>query len=176
MRKYVLIAIAVLIVGGGAYYVYSGGLNSIEYTVENVSDYHVVGRMFEGELDAEEIEEYFFEAKDLVFGGLIDGNLTMVHYNDSTLGKKETKLFIGVLLNQLGDSIGVPSDYELIIFKASKAVRASIYSDNSVRPGASTIEERLKEKAKVERLNLQNFTIEKYLSEEELVIDMLVKY
>ena len=157
------------------YYVYLGGLNTIEYTVENVNDYHVVGRMFEGKLDAQEIEDYFFEAKDLAIGGAIDGDLTIVHYNDTTLGKKETKLFIGVILNQPDDSTGVPSDYERIIFPAKTAVRASIYSENSVRPGAPTIEARMKEKAKAENLPLQNFTIEKYISEEELVIDMPVK-
>mgnify|MGYP003109766211 FL=1 len=175
MRKYFFIALAILVIGGGAFYVYLGGLNSVEYTVENVNDYHVLGRMFQGKADAKEIEDYFFEAKDFAITGTIDGELTILHYNDTTLAKVEIKLFIGVLLNNAADTVDLPAGYTLVKVSAQKTVRATIQASNAVIPGPETIEAKLKEKAEETGLIPQSFTIEKYLSETEMVIDMPVK-
>tara|TARA_R110001592_G_scaffold31788_1_gene111713 strand:- start:577 stop:1107 length:531 start_codon:yes stop_codon:yes gene_type:complete len=175
MKKYILIALAILVIGGGASYVYLGGLNSVEFTVENVNDYHLVGRMFQGQADAKEIEDYFFEAKDFAIGGTIDGELTILHYNDTTLAKKEIKLFIGVLLNNSADTLDLPVGYTLVKVPAQQTIRATILANNAVIPGPETIEARLKEKAEETGLTTQAFTIEKYISEKEMVIDMPVK-
>ncbi|MGW8122321.1 hypothetical protein ACV07N_06630 [Roseivirga echinicomitans] len=175
MRKYFLIALAVLVIGGGAGYVYLGGLNSVEYTVEDVTDYHVVGRMFLGEGDAKEIEDYFFEAKEFAIGGTIDGELTILHYNDTTLTNKDIKLFIGVLLNNSADTLDLPAGYSLVKVPAQRTIRATIIANNAVIPGPTTIEARLKEKAEETGLSPQGFTIEKYLSAEKMVIDMPVR-
>ncbi|WP_421976934.1 hypothetical protein [Roseivirga seohaensis] len=175
MKKYVIIALAVVVMGLGVLYVYLGGLNSIEYTVENVDNYHLVGRMFQGKADAKEIEDYFFEAKDFAIGGTIDGELTILHYNDTTLAKKEIKLFIGVLLNNAADTLDLPAGYALVKVPAQKTIRATILANNAVIPGPETIEAKLKEKAEETGLIPQSFTIEKYLSETEMEIDMPVK-
>jgi len=138
MKKYVIIALAVVVMGLGVLYVYLGGLNSIEYTVENVNNYHLVGRMFQGKADAKEIEDYFFEAKDFAIGGTIDGELTILHYNDTTLAKKEIKLFIGVLLNNAADTLDLPAGYALVKVPAQKTIRATILANNAVIPGPET--------------------------------------
>lgn len=164
-----LVAFVVIV---GAYF-YLGGLNKVEYSVERVSDYNLVGVHFQGEGDSKEIEEAFFTAKEYVESGKLKGILTLVHYNDTTLADEELKMFIGIKLES-GTS-DLPANYERLTIPASNTVRAQIEAHNVVMPSPTTIEARLRETAKEARLELQNFTIEQYVSENLLVIDMPVK-
>ena len=75
-----------------AAYFYLGGMNSVEYTVENVSDYHLVGMPFRGKGDSKEIEEAFFKAKGHLEEGVVNGVLTIVHYQDTTTDRRRTKI------------------------------------------------------------------------------------
>mgnify|MGYP003775245793 CR=1 FL=1 len=151
-------------------YVYLGGLNKVEYSVENVRDYNLVGRHFEGKAKSSEIEAYFFEARNLLANGQLDGILTLVHYNDTTLAEGQVKLFVGILLNQGIDAL--PVDYDRLTIPAFRAMRATIEAHNIVMPSPQTIENTLREKAAEHSIRLQDFTIEQYLGERELLIDM----
>ena len=154
-------------------YLYLGGLNKVEYSVESVSDYNLVGVHFQGEGDSKEIEEAFFTAKDYIESGRLKGILTLVHYNDTTLADEELKMFIGVKL-EAGTS-NLPEGYERLTIPASNAVRAQIEAHNVVMPSPTTIEAKMRETAKEARLELQDFTIEQYISENLLIIDMPAK-
>ena len=154
-------------------YLYLGGLNSVEYSVESVADYHLVGTPFKGEGDSPEIEAAFVEARGYVESGSISGILTIVHYQDTTLAEDELKMFIGVKLNEGASDI--PEHYQRMTIPATNAVRASISAHNVVMPSPSTIEGNIKATAKDNGLELQNFTVEQYVSENLLLIDMPVK-
>lgn len=172
-RKGLIIAglvVFVLIVGT---YLYLGGLNQVEYSVENVSDYNLVGVHYQGEGDSKEIEDAFFAAKGYVESGLLKGVLTLVHYNDTTLAEEELKMFIGVKLES-GTS-DLPEGYERLTIPASNAVRAQIEAHNVVMPSPGSIESKLRQTAQEARLELQDFTIEQYVSQNLLIIDMPVK-
>ena len=164
------LAAFIIIVGT---YLYLGGLNKVEYSVESVSDYNLVGVHFQGDGDSQEIEEAFFAAKEYLESGKLKGILTLVHYNDTTLAEEELKMFIGVKL-EAGTS-DLPAGYERLTIPASNTVRAQIEAHNVVMPSPGTIESRLRETAKEARLELQDFTIEQYVSANLLVIDMPVK-
>lgn len=174
MRKYVYIALAILVVGGVGFYVYLGGLNSVEITIESVDGYKIAGRDFLGEADDENIEKYFFEAKELTQSGALKGSLAILHYNDTTLEKKQIHLFVGVVLDS-DFSGNLPAEYELKNVACNQAIRATIEAHNAVIPGPDTIEERLKEKGAEANLQLTSYTIEKYISENLLVVDWPVK-
>jgi len=161
----------VLIMGA---YVYLGGLNSVEYTIENVSDYNLVGLTFQGEGDSPEIEEAFFEAREFARGGRLDGILTIINYKDTTLADDELKLFIGVKLK--GGTSDIPEHYQRLTIPATRTVRARIEANNVVRPKPNTIESRLLQEARGNDLEVRDFTIEQYISPEVLIIDMPVKY
>ena len=160
--------ITVLIIGSG--YLYFGGLNKVEYTVENVQDYNLVGRHFQGKGDDVQIEQAYFEAKNLLSDGRLNGTLALVHYNDSTLAEGEIKLFIGVLLKEGIEAL--PVDYARLTIPASRSMRATIEKHNVIMPSPQTIESTLREKASAYSIRLQDFTIEQYLGERKLLIDM----
>lgn len=164
------LAAFVIIVGT---YLYLGGLNKVEYSVENVSDYNLVGVHFQGEGDSPDIEKAFFDAKEKIESGRLKGVLTLVHYNDTTLAEEELKMFIGVKLES-GTS-DLPEGYERLTIPAVNTVRAQIEAHNVVMPSPGTIESRMRETAKEARLELQDFTIEQYVSANLLIIDMPAK-
>ena len=156
-----------------ATYFYLGGLNAVEYTVERVSDYNLVGVHFQGKGDSTAIEEAFFEAKTFIEEGRLKGILTIVHYNDTTLADEELKMFIGVKLES--GTADLPINYERLTIPARNAVRASIEAHNVVMPSPGTIESNIRKTAEEANLQLQDFTIEQYISANLLLIDMPVR-
>ncbi|OEK02037.1 hypothetical protein BFP97_11120 [Roseivirga sp. 4D4] len=156
-----------------AVYFYLGGLNKVEYSIENVSDYNLVGVAYRGKSDSSAIEEAFFKAKELIEDEIIDGTLVVIHYNDSTLAEDEQKLFIGIKLDQ--GLASIPQGYTRITIPTKRAVRASIEAHNVVMPSPKTIENNIREKAAEASIRLQDFTVEQYVSANEIIIDMLAK-
>lgn len=168
-RTITAIGISMIVVITAAYF-YLGGMNSVEYTVENVSDYHLVGMPFRGKGDSKEIEEAFFKAKGHLEEGVLNGVLTIVHYQDTTLTEEEQKLFIGVNLNEgIAD---LPEGYQRLTIPAQRTIRATIEAYNVVMPSPETIENNIREKAVELNISVQTFTIEQYVSEKQLLIDM----
>ena len=165
----IAVAISVLIIG----YFYLGGLNKVVITLESVNDYNLVGVHYEGKPKGEAIETAFFEAREHVDAKRLNGILTLVHYNDSTLAKNQIKLFIGVKLN-VGTS-DLPEGYERLTIPAKNAIRATIEAHNVVMPSPESIEASIKEKAAQLNLRLLDFTIEQYISERELLIEIPVR-
>ena len=165
----ILVAVLVLAIG----YFYLGGLNKVNVSLESVSDYNLVGVHFEGMPKSDTIEMAFFQAREYVQNNRLDGVLALIHYNDTTLAKDRIKLFIGVHLNK-GTS-DIPEEYERLTIPAKRTIRATIEAHNVVMPSPKTIESKIKEMAEGLNLKLQDFTIERYLSERELLIEMPVR-
>lgn len=172
-KRSIISILAVMLIGAVALYFYLGGLNKVAITVENVADYHLVGIRFKGEGDSDTLRNAFFEARDYVKNGRLPGTLTLLHYKDTTLEESSVNVFVGIRLHQ-GTS-DLPAHYQRLTIPAKRAVRATIQAHNSVMPNAQTIEERLLARAEALRLKLQGFTIEQYLSERELRIDIPVR-
>lgn len=169
-RKYLGLTAVITLIIIGVGYVYFGGLNKVTYTVEDVGDYNLVGRHFKGKSDDKAIEQAYFEAKNLLSDGRLNGTLALVHYNDTTLAEGQIKLFIGVLLDEGIDAL--PVDYDRLTIPAQRAMRASIEQHNVIMPSPQTIEATLREKANSYAMRLQDFTIEQYLGERKLLIDL----
>jgi hypothetical protein len=169
-KQFIGITVLITMVVVGVAYIYLGGLNKVTYSVVDVKDYNMVGRHYQGDGDGNDLEAYFFEAKSLLNDGRLSGTLTLVHYNDTSLAEDEVKLFVGVLLDEGIDVL--PTDYDRLTIPARRAMRATIEAHNIVMPSPQTIETTLREKAAEYSVRLQDFTIEQYLGERDLLIDM----
>lgn len=172
-KRSIVALLAIMVIGGAAIYFYLGGLNTVEVSVENVEDYNLVGIRFKGQGDSDTLRNAFFEARELLENGDLNGILTLLHYKDTTLAEEEVNVFVGVKLN--AGTADLPDHYERLTIPARRTVRATIQAHNSVMPNSSTIEQRLLDKAEELRFELQDFTIEQYLNERELLIDMPVR-
>lgn len=174
MNKKTIIAMLAIMVGGAvAVYFYLGGLNSVEVTVETVSDYNMVGVRFKGNGDSDTLRNAFFDARKYVEEGRVEGILTLIHYKDTTLTDEQVNVFVGIKLAQ--GSSDLPAGYQRLTIPARRSVRATIEAHNSVMPNSATVEERMLEKAEELRFELSDFTIEQYINERVLMIDMPVR-
>lgn len=172
-KRTILGVLAVMLAGAIGVYFFLGGLNKVEVTVENVSDYNIVGIRFKGNGDSDTLRNAFFDAREYVQQGRVDGVLTLIHYKDTTLTDEQVNVFVGIKLNQ-GTS-DLPEGYQRLTIPARRAVRATIEAHNSVMPNSETVEERMLEKADELRFSLSDFTIEQYISERIIMIDMPVR-
>ncbi|MBO3700379.1 hypothetical protein [Roseivirga sp. E12] len=170
--KVTILGISAIIIITAVYF-YLGGLNKVEYSIENVSDYNLIGVAYQGKADSSAVEEAFFRAKEFIEDEIIEGTLVVIHYNDSTLADDEQKLFIGIKLDQ--GLASIPHGYSRITIPTKRAVRASIEAHNVVMPSPKTIENNIREKAAEASIRLQDFTIEQYVSANQIIIDMLAK-
>lgn len=173
MKKSIIAMLAVMLAGAIGIYFYLGGLNTVEVTVEGVSDYNIVGIKFKGNGDSDTLRNAFFDAREYVDQGRVAGILTLIHYKDTTLTEDQVNVFVGIKLNQ-GTS-DLPEGYQRLTIPARRAVRATIEAHNSVMPNSETVEERMLEKAEELRFELSDFTIEQYISERIIMIDMPVR-
>ena len=172
-KKSIVALLAVMVVGAVAVYFYLGGLNYVAVEVQTVSDYNLVGFHFQGEGDSDTLRKGWQQAKTLIESGKLNGTVAVLHYKDTTLAEGKVKVFMGVRLDK-GTS-DLPDNYTRLTVPARRTVRATISAHNAVMPNSETIEERLLKKAEESRLELQNFTIEQYLNEKELWVDMPVR-
>lgn len=170
--KITILGIAAIIIITGVYF-YLGGLNKVEYTIENVSDYNLIGVPYQGKSDSSAVEEAFLLAREYIEDNAVEGTLVVIHYNDSTLAEDEQKLFIGIKLDQ--GLASIPHGYSRITIPTTRAVRATIEAHNSVMPTPKAIEDNLREKARQANIRLQDFTVEQYVSANLIIIDMLAK-
>ncbi len=173
MKKSIIAMLAVMLAGAIGVYFYLGGLNTVEVTVENVSDYNIVGVKFKGNGDSDTLRNAFFDAREYVEQGRVAGVLTLIHYKDTTLTEEQVNVFVGIKLDQ-GTS-DLPEGYQRLTIPARRTVRATIEAHNSVMPNSETVEERMLEKAEELRFELSEFTIEQYVSERIILIDMPVR-
>ncbi|GAB5523494.1 MAG: hypothetical protein Roseis2KO_13660 [Roseivirga sp.] len=173
MKKSIIAMLAVMLAGAIGVYFYLGGLNTVEVTVENVSDYNIVGVKFKGNGDSDTLRDAFFDAREYVEQGRVAGVLTLIHYKDTTLTDEQVNVFVGIKLDQ-GTS-DLPAGYQRLTIPARRTVRATIEAHNSVMPNSETVEQRMLEKAEELRFELSDFTIEQYVSERIILIDMPVR-
>lgn len=173
MKKSIIAMLAIMLAGAIGVYFYLGGLNTVEVTVENVSDYNIVGIRFKGNGDSDTLRNAFFDAREYVEQGRVAGVLTLIHYKDTTLTDEQVNVFVGIKIDQ-GTS-DLPADYQRLTIPARRTVRATIEAHNSVMPNSETVEQRMLEKAEELRFELSEFTIEQYVSERIIMIDMPVR-
>lgn len=172
-KRTIVVMLSVMLAGALGVYFFLGGLNRVEVTVENVSDYNIVGIRFKGNGDSDTLRNAFFDAREYVQEGRVDGVLTLIHYKDTTLTDEQVNVFVGIKLSQ-GTS-DLPEGYQRLTIPARRSVRATIKAHNSVMPNSETVEERMLEKAEELRFELSDFTIEQYISETVIMIDMPVR-
>ena len=171
-KKKILIIAAIAIAVIVGFYIYLGGLNEIKVSVEQVSDYHLAGKHFQGKANDPFVEDTFFEIRQHLENQKLEGTLTIVHYKDTTLSNKEVRLFIGVKLNK--GTADLPEGYQRLTIPARQSIRATVEAHNVVMPKPGSVEAKIEEKAEALQISLAPLTIEQYVSARVLLVDVPV--
>lgn len=168
MRKYVILAVILMTTILSYFYFQLGGVNGIQKSVETVNNYSLVAKSFKGKYNSNQLEEIFYTAR------AIGDQLIIVNY--PLLGDSVENGFvhqlIGVQVAEIPETI--PSGFQVEELATSKVIRATIDAHNLVMPKPNEIEETLRAFAKGQNLELLGYTIERYLSDRELIIEIPV--
>ncbi len=155
-----------------AVYHFLGGFNKAKLSLVSSVEYTLAGYDYRGKHRSEALEKYFTEIRDMVKEQPEIGVLAMVYYKEPQVKGDNTHLFIGIVLNE-GQS--APEQLEKRTIEAERAVRATVNAHAAVMPAPNAIHEKMTEFAQREGLTLQAISIEKYISETHLEIDMPVE-
>ncbi|MDH5474444.1 MAG: hypothetical protein OEX22_02010 [Cyclobacteriaceae bacterium] len=173
MIKKGLIIIAALTVLGSIY-VFLGGIDDVVVVKKKSEGYEIVGKHYEGRYRSEELEQTYFEVKEKLEKGQLEGDLVVLNYvlGGDSLENGFIRQFIGVDLQTSNQTI--PDGFRLQSINNKMSIAAIISAHNLVMPSPSTIDTKIGKFAKANNLELVNYTIERYVSDRELIIEVPV--
>lgn len=141
-KKIALAIVAVIMLSLVGLYVYLGGLNTIEISIQNVQGpYRIVGIDFEGRPTDKRVREHFFDLRERIERGELKGRLSMVYFRDAETKRNEVKLFMGVILDEIPAEI--PDEFRMMGVEVREVVEARLEVHNLVMPSPASIEERM---------------------------------
>jgi len=153
-------------------YYWLGGFNQLEIQTVSMNDYYVVGHYFEGTYKSDTVSSYFMEIKQMIETRKLNGILTIVYYQEPIGKRGMMKSFIGAALEDT--TVTIPPGYEQRLIQVDKVVQAKVDSHVAVMPNPEKINRRLREHAQGQGLELVNFSIERYLSDWEVITEIPV--
>lgn len=172
-KKLIFIILAVVFAALGFAYVKLGGLNEPFFSVVDNPGYYITGKYYKGHYNDQAIEDIFYEVKQQLKEGSLNGILTIVYYQDPIASEGKVENFIGIANRQKASDI--PKGFEQRKIVAGKVVRATIHAHNTVMPLPETVKEKLAAFAREKGLDLRDISIEKYFSDRKLVVEMPVE-
>ena len=163
MKKLLIAAIVLLILGLGGYLIYDqlGGNRPVELSLETKSPDALSGQTFRGTPVDKGLEQLFQKIQSTQ--KLNPGAKLHTIYYIEPAGKLDTlEVFAGINL-----PFGAP-DLELKEFSESRYILAKVTGSKWVMPGPETIKEKIQDYAKANKLTLSGYFIDKIVSETEV--------
>ena len=163
MKKLLIAAITLLILGLGGYFAFDqmGGNNPIALSLVTTSPETLAGITFRGTPIDKGLEQAFHSVESLQ--SLHPGTLVHTLYYIEPAGKLDTmEVFVGINL-----PFGAP-EMESKKFTENRYILAQVRSNKWVMPGPTTIKEKIQEYAEANKLTLSGYYIDKIVSEIEV--------
>ena len=148
------------------FYFQLGGISNIEKNTVDVDNYLLIAMPFKGRYNSSELEEIFYSAR------AIGDQIVIINYplpGDSTRDGFISQL-IGTRVSEVPTNI--PIGFQPKTIEIAKVVQAKIDAHNLVMPKPNEIEEALRTYAEEQKLSLESYTIERYISNRELIIEI----
>ncbi|MDH5367383.1 MAG: hypothetical protein OEW67_10370 [Cyclobacteriaceae bacterium] len=171
MIKKVIIGAGILIVGAAVYF-YLGGMDEIIISHKENDGYEIVGINYEGRYRSEELEQIYFDVKQKKETGELEGELVVVNYKlgGDSIENGFIKQFLGIQLSKANQKI--PEGFTLKVIESKMIISVNISAHNLVMPNPNKIGQKINKYASENNLERVNFTIEKYVSDRELIIEV----
>jgi effector-binding domain-containing protein len=173
MRKIIFIGVSLLLIGGIVGYITLGGLNKPQYTLVQVPGYIMGGIAFKGMASNEDLLKLFEQTRLYHQQKKLPGTLAALYVDIPTSEKGEVDAFVGVLVKD--STIVLPDKYVYKYIPASKAAQATIKSHYLVAPSPEKIRASLLNYAQERGLLLQNFVIEQYIGDSNIIVEAPIK-
>lgn len=171
-RSYLFLFVALLLTGLLILYRYLGGFTEPQIGYFNEQEYRICGIYYEGSITSAEWEELFYRMAELSRTDSIEGDLTIVWYNEPEEEKGMARAFIGIRYE--GD-VFLSSDMETRKIIMNGVVRATLESHVLVIPKPAKIARQIRSWAEEHDLQLQDVLLEIYPEESVIHAEIPVK-
>lgn len=169
IRKILLFGLPVLLVLILVYYLL-GGFNQIEIQRIQEQNYNLVGKLYEGKYREKILNDHYREMYNYVEDGIIEGKVAVINYRIDKPASDSVKQFFGVLLD--GQPASIPDSLTQETIVLDEALRAVIQSHPLVMPNPDKVIEQLQSQAQQEGVSLKGYSIEQYVGDEEIWVDI----
>ena len=163
MKKLLIAAILLLILGLGGYLAYDqlGGNSPITLSLVTTPPETLAGKTFKGTPLDKGLEQAFRSIESLK--SLHPGSFLHTLYYVEPAGKRDTlEVFVGINL-----PFGAP-EMESKKFTETRYILAQVSSNKWVMPGPNTIKEKIQDYAEANNLTLSGYYIDKIIGETEV--------
>lgn len=172
LKKTLYLGLPLLLIFFLIYY-YLGGFNKTEIMLEETETSIIAGYSYRGPYQEEVLQELFFQVKDAVDSGALAGTITVINYDNEFAAGDSIKQLIGVRLARM--PLQMPQQMQVDTIPAGKVVRAIIQAHPLVMPHPEDTFEKIINFARKESLELGDISIEQYVSEKQLRVDVPLK-
>jgi hypothetical protein len=166
LKAFLAIVVLLITVAAVAYF-YLTKSQSVEVSIQQGQKYRIAGKYYEGKYGDRALEKIFSQMRSLLEEEAIRGELTVLYYRDPETETGRIKNFIGIL-PESGSQI--PASLEVRSFSPENTITVRVHSHPAVMPRPNTIKEIMEEEVLSKGYELDSIFMEKYLSNEDIVV------
>ncbi len=128
----------------------------------------VVGKHHIGKFPPRRIRKFLEEAKAQIDNGKLKGDLTLVDFQNDTIGPDSTHLFIGASFDEIRNILEIPSGFSYQEFQTDRIYKVFITQHPLVQPLPNEIKTLMENKARESGRKLQPLTFDIYYGDGSL--------
>ncbi|MEO9482653.1 MAG: hypothetical protein ABJG47_04380 [Ekhidna sp.] len=170
-QLYLVIIIACLIIIAWSTYYTLGGFEPVEIYVMEVKERTVIGKEYIEKYHYADFSDRIEAAKIEVDSGRLKGMLTVIFFQNDTIGIDSAHYFIGASQDEIKDVLRVPAGYSYKEFRANKVFKIFMTQHELVRPRPEKVAELVQVKAIEEGAVLQPFSFELYYPDRSFSVE-----
>ncbi|NQZ75033.1 MAG: hypothetical protein HRT61_02830 [Ekhidna sp.] len=169
-----VIAICIVFVGVSTYCTL-GGFDEVEVFVMEGKQRTVVGKEYLEKFRYVDFKNRIEEARAQVDSGKLDGMLTVIFFENDTIGIDSAHYFIGSSNDEIVDVLRVPAGYTYREFQTNKTFKIFMTMHELVRPRPEKVAELMKAKAQGEGEELLPVAFELYYPDGSFSVEYWAK-
>ena len=135
----------------------------------------VIGNEYIEKYRPSDFDEKMKAMRAEINSGTLDGMLTVVFYENDTIGKDSIHYFLGASTDQVSDVLKLPAGYDYKEFRTDKVFKMFMTQHPLVRPNPNEVAEIVEVKAIEEGEILQPYSFELYYPDESLSVEYWAK-
>jgi hypothetical protein len=178
MNKRILILAGLFIFGSILFglYAYLGGFKDVAIGTRQTAERRLLaGVPYEGSIRSSQLDSIFERTRLLHQQGQLRGELGAMYFEvpEKMRKKGEIRAVIGVWES---DSTRVlPAGFSRRVIPSTQVVQARIAAHFLVSPAPDEVQESMRAYARQNKLTLENFVMEKYLSDQSIILEIPVR-
>lgn len=178
MNKRILILAGLFVFGAILFglYAYLGGFKDVEIsTLQTAGQRILAGIPYEGSIRSSRLDSVFEQTRLLHQQGQLRGELGAMYFEvpEKMRKKGEIKAVIGVW--ESDSTQALPAGFSRRAIPSPRVVQARIEAHFLVSSAPDEVQESMRAYARQKELTLENFVMEKYLSDQSIILEIPVR-